>query len=300
MTDTELKDLMERAVQPLEPMPDAVPEVLVTGRRSVRRRRALAAVGAMTGTAATVAAVTGLVNLTGGSNGGEAPAAGPGGTVTASRAPGPAGSNATGAATRAPDSNVSSGTPSAPAGSDQDKGDGRAVSQAMRDYHRRVAPVLDKALPDRFGKVTAERLVHSFTVRKGDRKYAITFRVDAEAGVQPPRCEADGAKGPTSCLARTLPNGWRAVGSHQPTSAMPDDTVLPLPQVETTYRGHRVSLFMFNDQRYAERVPISDNEMLDIFADPAFAAAIVEWASHPDWTDWGGSATGTASARPTR
>lgn len=287
MTDTELRDLMERAVQPLEPMPDAVPEVLVTGRRSVRRRRALAATSAVIGTAATVAAVTGLVNLTGGSNGTEAPVAGsPGNPAT--RAPG---ANATGQATREPGPagrNVpSTGTPSAPGSAETPKGDGRPVSEAMRDYHRRVAPVLDKALPDRFGKVTADRLIHGFTVRTGDRKYAITFRVDAEPGIKPVRCESDGAKGPTSCVARTLPNGWRAVASHQPTSVMPDNTVLPLPQVETTYRGHRISLFMFNDERYAERVPITDNEMLDIFADPGFAAAIDEWASHPDWTNWG-------------
>lgn len=291
MTDMELRDLLERTVQPLDPMPDAVPDVLVTGRRSIRRRRALAAGTAVVGTAATVAAVTGVVNLADGPNGTEAPVAGSPGT-SATPTPGPTGADATARASRAP----STPTP----GPDQDKGEGRPVPQAMRDYHRRVAPVLDKALPDRFGTVTAGSLVHAFTVRMGGRTYPITFRVDAAPDAQPPRCEPDGAKGPTSCVERTLPNGWRAVGSHQPAGVLPDNTVLPLPQVDTTYGTHRVSLYLFNDPRYVEPVPISDNEMLDIFADKDFAGAIVEWASHPDWTDWGSSESATAAATPTR
>jgi hypothetical protein len=233
------------------------------------------------------------VNLADGPNGIEAPVAGSPGT-SATPTPGPAGTDATARASRAP----STPTP----GPDQDKGEGRPVPQAMRDYHRRVAPVLDKALPDRFGTVTAGRLVHAFTVRKGDRSYPITFRVDADPwATEPLKCLGTDAKGDgaTSCVERTLPNGWHVVGSHQPTGVQEGST-LPLPQVEMTYRGHRVSLFMFNDERHLERVPISDNEMIDIFADPGFAAAITEWASHPDWTDWGSSESATAAATPTR
>jgi hypothetical protein len=281
MTDTELKDLMERAIQPLEPMPDAVPEVLVTGRRSIRRRRALAAGTAVLGTAATVVAVTGLVSLTGASNGTEAPAAGPGTALT----PTPTAST-TAPARPSTRSTEHSDQP----GSRKSATPWNPPAELVAFNRGVVVPAIDRALPSRFGTVRTDGEVGRFTISNGGKKYEAQFYVvNRPAGYPEQIFSCDKYTDPlpgepdrfASCTQRVLPDGMRAVAVNEDISQTAEDLVAL--RALTIYRDKLVELSLYPSETEPRAVPITRAEMLDALE--GLAATYHEWATRPGWTN---------------
>jgi hypothetical protein len=274
MTRTDLHDLLERAVEPLDTMPDAVPEVLVEGRRSVRRRRIAAAAGTIAGAAAGVAAVIAVSTLTGGTAA-DAPVAG------------------------SPSPTAQSTVPSAPA----TPGKGRSIlpkdppanPPALIAFSRDVvAPALDQALPSRFGSVTVNRAhgdVGYFTISAGAKTYEAQFFVSKRPAGYPEqifRCSeyTDPAPGEpdrfAACTERTLPDGMRAVAVNEKISQSGPELVAL--RAMTIYRDKLVELSLYPSETAPREVPISRAEMLNALADAELAAAYHEWATHPGWT----------------
>lgn len=265
MSNTDLHDLLERAVEPLDTMPDAVPEVLVAGRRSVRRRRTAAAIGSIAGAAAGVAAIVAVAGLTGGTS-----------------AQPPAASAATSATTAVKPSEAT------PTGRRPTTTRTVPYDQAGLDaFLRGLSPTLDKALPDRFGRVSQDH-GNTYKVRTGTTTVTLSFRVE-DLRMPVTRLSScrqlDGAPETErikSCADRTLPDGSfaRAAGE---TTGVHEGLSMTMPTVVTIYRHRLVSVDLIVDEAHPRPIPISNREMLDILADPGVRAAYQTWAAHPEW-----------------
>lgn len=282
---TQLHDLLHRAVEPLEQMPDAVPDVLVRGRHSVRLRRSLTAAGTVVTAAAGVAAVVGVTALSAGPAE-EPPAASPAASASASPRP-----TATATTAEIPVTREPTGEPGE-----------EARHPGLTAFHRALAPKLDAALPARFGTVTAGQQLHSFVIGTGSKKLYATLRVDDWRKKQPlePLQSCQQLHAETSkwnppykrpCADRTLPDGAFAVATKVDTFVSSRETRLT-PSVNTVYNGKQVWLTLIPASVPVDgpkdMVDISNEEMLDVFADPTFSAALREWAANPKWTNWYG------------
>jgi hypothetical protein len=278
MTRTDLHDLLERAVEPLDTMPDAVPEVLSEGRRSVRRRRIAAAAGTIAGAAAGIAAVIAVSTLTSGTVA-EAPVAGSSLPTARSTAPS-APATPTGRSSVLP--------------KDREAADPTATPPELITFSRDVvAPALDRALPRRLGTVTINRAhgdVGYFTISAGAKTYEVQFFVSKRPVGYPEqifRCSdyTDPAPGEpdrfASCTERTLPDGMRAVAVSEKISQSGPELVAL--RAMTIYRDRLVELSLYPSETAPRDVPISRAEMLDALADPELAAAYHQWATHPGW-----------------
>ena len=282
MTNTELKDLMERAVQPLEPMADAVPEVLVTGRRSVLRRRAGAAT-AIAGAVAGVVAVAGAISWTGGGGiGTEAPAAGPATALT----PSPKAS-----ATAPTKPRVRPTSAEDRPGSTRSAASWTPPPELVTFNREVVGPTLDRALPSRLGTVSVgdgADDVGRFKISTGTRKYEVQFYVsDRPRGypeqifscdkyTNPPPGEPDQYP---SCVQRTLPDGMRAVAVNEDISQTAEDLVAL--RALTIYRDKLVVLSVYPSETKPRTVPITKEEMLAALTE--LSTTYHEWASQPSW-----------------
>lgn len=255
MSGTELKDLLDRLVEPVGQMPDVVPEVVAAGRRGVRRRRVA---GSVLGVAAGMTVVASAI-LVKGALGGD------GGM------PGPAAQPTPSAVTEHDKPRTVPTTPDGTACYTGEEGNvmanGKPVPAALRQFHSRSASVLDAVLPGRVTAVRAMPQVQSYCVTAKGLDRALTLRVDAVAKAEEGRCDAETAG---TCHERRLPGGHWAVAYDDGHAR----TVLG-----TT---HVVTVDTFNSGA------ASAGQILDALADPRFTTMVEEWASHADWTGWGG------------
>ena len=250
MSGTELRELLDRAVAPVDDMPDLVPRVLAAGRSSVRRRRAVTTgLGAVAGVVATV----GVANVVWGPVV-EWPSAGP-------------------AVSPSPSSVSSSETP--PPGADD---------PAFRAFKGRMAAALEDALPARLGVVRSAASAPGYTAVSAEGTFPITFRLDPWGMPQPTRCPVEGQPSDSdaavvSCLEQRLSNGQLASAFHELASG---GTVLP--RVETVIDGNWLQLYLFAYQGSPRKVPsITDRQLINVLADRKVAALVQEWSAHPEW-----------------
>ena len=131
--------------------------------------------------------------------------------------------------------------------------------------------MLDAVLPERVGSVQAMPQVQSFCLTVDGSRHALTLRVDRVTNAEEGRCTSDTAP---SCHERQLPNGRWATAY--------DDG-----HARTVLDQHVVMIDVFGS------AAASAEELLDAFANPQFTEMVDEWASHPDWTGWGGDGRAT-------
>jgi hypothetical protein len=265
MSGTELKDLFGRVVEPIDEMPNLVPRVVAAGQRSVRRRRIGGSVLAAAAGAAVVVSVVLVDRLPGGGS-----PVGPAGQPIQDGQPGPTSKTGQDASPRR---SLADGTGTADCHTTEEgntMANGKPVSDALRQFHVRSAPVLEAVLPEQVDTVEAMPQMQSFCLTTNGRRYALTLRVDAVPVAEEGRCTAD-ARMP--CSEGRLPNGHWAVAwdSH----------------ARTILAGHVVTIDVFGP------APITAEDLLDAMADPRFTAMVDEWASHPAWTAWGGDGRAT-------
>ena len=267
MSGTDLRDLLDRAVEPLDTMPDAVPDVLAEGRRSVRRRRTLAAAATAVGAAAAVAVVAALTGLAGGSTA-EPPVAG---VTTASPT-----AHKTVTATPSPGRTI--GLTRAPIA-------WRAPAALVAFNRDVLAPALGEALPDRFGPVTvapSDSGAGEFRVSVGGESYELQFFVSNRAkgyNEQIFPCADYLRRGPgipdqyVSCEQTTLPTGVRGVAYAEKGTGL-------IHRAETIKDDRMIGMSLYANGGSG---PISNTEMLAALKNPALSAAYREWMTHDDW-----------------
>ena len=268
MTNTDLRNLLDRAVEPLDTMPDAVPDVLLKGHRSVRLRRGVAAGATIAGAASGVIAVVAVSGLAGGAPA-QPPAASAGtsaGTSAGVSVASPAVSPSSGRSPKPPRT-----VPFDPAG--------------LEAFMRGLAPTLDKALPDRFGRVTHAG-ENGFTVRIGRTNVPLTIGVEDFSRAPVDRLSscrkiagAPETERLASCADRTMPDGSFARATTEMTG--PNGRTQPVPSVDAIYRDRLLSISLFPIG--SGSASITDEEMLDAFADPGVQAAFHTWVAHPEW-----------------
>ncbi len=261
MSGTDLRELLDRTVAPVEDMPDVVPQVLAAGRSSVRRRRtAVSAFGAIAGVVATV----GVAQVVGGPDD-EVPFVGyPSATV-------------------APSGSASDSPTVAPPATGTD-------TTAFRIFKLKMAAALDAALPGRLGTVRPEASVLVFTGISAQGRFPITFRLDPWPGRPgPTRCPVKGKPSDSddavvSCLEQRLPNGELATAFHElGTNGVAQ---LAYPRVETMVHDHWVQLYLFEYHGKPKVVPaITNAELIKVLANARVAELIRLWAAHPEWQD---------------
>lgn len=252
--DFDIKQAFDRELDGLEPMPDAVPGTVIAGRRRPGAAGVAALGGLMVSAGLAVAAVAVL------QPGPETQVAGPG---------------------IGPPPQAVPSTPSTPgAGQSAKPGKYTGPPDAFR---KQIATELSTVLPDRFGPVTAvipqTATSNGYRVTAGGKTFAITFNLVKPMPGQPSTtCGPQGPGSPVaSCATRLLPDGGRAMSDHQPDSRTKKSTVT----LTALIRGRSVSLYFFADK--SAEPPLSDQEMLDVAAEPRFSALIQSWASHPEW-----------------
>lgn len=268
MTNTDLRDLLDHAVEPLDTMPDAVPEILRKGHRSVRLRRGFAAGATIAGAACGVVAIVAVSGLAGG-----APVQPP------------AASAGTSAGTSA---GVSVTSPAVSPRSNRSPKPPRTVPfdpAGLEAFMRSLVPTLDAALPDRFGRVTHAG-ENGFRVRIGRANVPLTIGVEDFSRAPVDRLSscrkiagAPETERLASCADRTMPDGSFARATTEMTG--PDGRSQPVPTVDAVYRDRILSISLFPVG--SGPASISNEEMLDVLADPGVQAAFHTWVAHPEW-----------------
>jgi len=243
-TDFEVKKAFAEVVDGLEPMPDAVPAVVVRGRRSVRRRR----IGSAVGSVATVGALTAGVLTVYPSERSQPPVAGGLTPVITTSA-------------------TSKATPR---------------QQTFGEFRKHLAAVLSDVLPARFGPVTAvtpeSETSNGYRVTADGTTFSITFNLSKPGPGLPETTCVPGSRQVT-CGTRALPGGGRAMAGHEgQTGSDITDAVL-----SALIHQRAVGLYIFADRSADVAPPISDKELLALAADPRFLALVKEWAAHPQW-----------------
>ena len=284
MSKTDLHDLLDRAVEPLDTMPDAVPDVLAKGRRSVLVRRTVGATGTIVGAATAVAAIAALSGITGGSSA-QPPAAGTATSTTAA----PTTKPTTGASTKPTSGPSTKPSAKSTAGRSRDRVSPRppwTAPAALVAFNRDVvAPALGEALPDRFGEVRihpSDSGVGEFRVSAGGRTYELQMYVfNRPKGYEEqifPCSEylqlvSSEPQQYTSCAEQTLPDGVRAVSFEEKGDG-------PIHRAASIKDDRMVEISIYSTDHHE---PLDNAELLATLAHPAIQAAYHTWMTHTDW-----------------
>jgi hypothetical protein len=161
------------------------------------------------------------------------------------------------------------------------------ISSEQRQYQRTVAAELDRLLPARFGKVTADSDFEGYRVPVGDADFPIMFRVGKPQRAGAPACVKDGTA--QSCVAKVIqPGGYPVTARHE---VLHDNAgrKTAFPAARLLYQGKEVELIIFPVITSSTSVPISDQELLAVVSNPAFLDLVDEWASRQEWMPGGAS-----------
>ncbi|MGC4937136.1 hypothetical protein [Kribbella sp. DT2] len=149
-------------------------------------------------------------------------------------------------------------------------------------FRSKVAAELDRLLPARFGKVTADVSIQAYWVTVDGAPVPLDFVVEKPQRGRPP-LECAERKYMLSCIRTTVqPGGYPALASHGVVYDGAGRTI-GVPTARVLYQGYDVQLRLYPVIGARKPIPISDQELLAVVSAPSLLALADEWAANPDW-----------------